>query len=305
MPPNDRGTAGATDRDGTARAARWLAAQTVVVALLAGVVHRLTMSTLLEGGMSYMGTGGSVLGAVLGRRAVQAFLLAGAVLFACWPVLVLGARRAEGTRLRWFLAAVLVPAAVTAVVLVGASGDRWLLVVPIVVVVAVGVLLSLAVSLLAAIHARSAPDGRLVTLALGVAVLAVCAFAVGAAAAAPLGGLVEVQQYGGVPVASFAFEPTETPDGTLLAITHDGGDRALADRVHVEGNLAPVPDADQPRPGPWNGSTSHAADGRVVEPGDSVTVGLGGSDDCVVRVVYRDGANTASLGQHECGSAGP
>jgi hypothetical protein len=311
MPASDRGSTGASDRgstsatdlEGTARAVRWLAAQTAVVALLAGVVHQLTLSTLLEGGFSYMGADISGLGAVVGLRAVQGFLLAGAALFACWPALVGGARRAanhdDGRSWPWLLAAALLPAATAAVVLLGASGDRWRLVVPVLLVLAALVLLSLAVSLAAAVWGRSTAAGRPVALALGVAALAVLAFGVGTTVAVPFAGLSETG-HGGVPQVMFAYESTETADGTLLTITHDGGDRVRADRLHVEGDLAAVSGADQTREGPWNGTTSAAADGRVVEPGDTVTVGLADAEDCVVRVVYRRGADTATLGKYEC-----
>jgi hypothetical protein len=304
----------ATEHDGTTRAARWLAAQTAVVALLAGIVHRLALSTLLEGGMSYLGAGISGVGAVVGLRAVQGFVLAGAVLFACWPALVTGARRAEGAGLPWVLAAVLLPAVTTAVVLAGASDERWPLVAPVLVVLAVVVVLSLAVSLVAAVRRRSSPVGRPVALALGVAVLAVCAFAVGTTLAAPLGaaaegqgGLVEAR-HGGVPQVSFAYGTTETADGTRLTVTHDGGDQVRAGNLHVEaraaGGLVAVPGANQTREGSWNGTTTRVTGGPhagvSVAPGDSVAVGV--RVDCVIRLVFREEGDAATLGKYECGS---
>lgn len=297
-----------SDRSGTARAVRWLAAGTAIVALLAGVVHQLTMSTLLEGGFSYMGADVSGIGAVLGLRSVQGFLLVGAGLFACWPALVFVLRAdgdGDGVRRAWLLAVAALPPALAAVILVGASGDRWPLVVPVLLVMAAGVLLSLSVSLTAAVTRFGWPPGgggRLLALPLGFAALVLVAFLVGTTAAAPLSGLAETRDVG-VPAATFAFETTETANGTRLTVTHDGGDRVPADWVHIEGDLAAVPGVDRTRSGTWNGTTSPAADGRVVEPGDTVAVGLADPDDCVVRVVYRDGAVAATLDRYECGSS--
>jgi hypothetical protein len=176
----------------------------------------------------------------------------------------------------------------------------------------VGVVLSLAVSLLAVLYARSTPTGRAVGLGLGIAILAVVAFTVSGAAASPLSGmvqerhadLVETRQYGAPPQAAFAFETTGTADGTRLTVTHDGGDRVRADRLRVEGDLAPVPGVDQSRSGPWNGTTSPAADGPVVEPGDPVTVGLADAESCGVRVVFRRGGDAATLGKYTCERGG-
>jgi hypothetical protein len=308
---DDSDTTTPDDRAGTARAVRWLAAQTTVVALLAGVVHQLTMSTLLEGGMSYMGADISGIGAAVGLRAVQGFLLVGAGLFACWPVLVFvlradGDGNGGGMRRAWFLSVAALPPALAGVVLVGATGEQWLLVVPVLVALVVGILLSLVIAVAVAIPwSGESGDGRPFTLALGMAALVAVAFVAGTTVAAPLAGLSETRDVnpGGPPLATFVFEATETADGTRLTITHDGGDRIGADRIHVEGDLAAVPGADQARAGSWNGTTSADDGARVVEPDDAVTVGLASADDCVVRVVYRYRRDAATLDRYDCADA--
>lgn len=121
---------------------------------------------------------------------------------------------------------------------------------------------------------------------------------------APLVGAVET--WSGTPQASLDYETTETADGTRLTVTHDGGDEIPAAGLRLTGNLTAVPGANQTRAGPWNGSTTRIEQtfrpGPHVAPGDAVAVGV--PKDCVVRVVYRRGGDTVTLGKYTCGREG-
>ena len=124
----------------------------------------------------------------------------------------------------------------------------------------------------------------------------------GTLAAGPAGALVE-QEDGGVPQAAFEMSEFETDDGTVLVITHDGGDAVPAENLRIDGEgFDDVSGADRTEPGPWPASEATDSDGGpVVTPGDSVTVGV--TDGCVISVVYVRGGTRGILARDDCGDA--
>lgn len=143
-----------------------------------------------------------------------------------------------------------------------------------------------------------------VLLALG----GVVCVAVGFVGVQPIaGGFADehTETYGGAwgPHAEFAAEERTTGTGErVLRITHEGGDRLVADHVHVRGEgFADVGAADQTAPGPWRGAASGERPrrgGAAIETGDAVEVGVAG--DCEVRVVYVADGRSGTLFYHEC-----
>ena len=122
----------------------------------------------------------------------------------------------------------------------------------------------------------------------------------GTLAAGPAGALVE-QEDGGVPQPEFETATYETDDGTVLVITHNGGDAVPAEYLRIDGEgFDDVSGVDRPEPGPWPGSEATDRDGEaVVTAGDSVTVGV--TDACVIRVNYVRGRTRGTVGKHACG----
>ena len=122
----------------------------------------------------------------------------------------------------------------------------------------------------------------------------------GTVAGGPAGALVE-RSDGAVPQAVFAFSETETADGTVLAVTHDGGDPIRVESLRIVGEgFENVSGTDRTEPGPWPASAATGPDGPTVVTNDSVTVGV--ADDCDIRVViYRRGVVWSTLGKHACG----
>jgi len=124
----------------------------------------------------------------------------------------------------------------------------------------------------------------------------------GTLAAGPAGALVE-QEDGGVPQAAFETSTYETDDGTVLVITHDGGDAVPAEYLRIDGEgFDDVSGVDRSEPGPWPASEATDRDGEpVVTAGDSVTVGV--ADGCDIRVIYVRGSTHGTLDRHDCGEA--
>ncbi|PSP47232.1 hypothetical protein BRC75_10480 [Halobacteriales archaeon QH_7_69_31] len=124
----------------------------------------------------------------------------------------------------------------------------------------------------------------------------------GTLAAGPAGALVE-QDEGGIPQAAFETSTYETDDGTVLVITHDGGDAVPAENLRIDGEgFDDVSGVDRTEPGPWPASEATDRDGGpVVTPGDSVTVGV--TDGCVISVVYVRGGTRGILARHHCEDA--
>ena len=124
----------------------------------------------------------------------------------------------------------------------------------------------------------------------------------GTVAGGPAGTFVE-RSDGSVPQAVFAFSETETADGTVLEVTHDGGDPIPVESLRIVGEgFENVSGTDRTEPGPWPASEATGPDGPNVVTNDSVTVGV--ADDCDIRVVYqRDqrGVAWSTLGKHACG----
>lgn len=148
-----------------------------------------------------------------------------------------------------------------------------------------------------------------VLAALGVVVC----FGVGFVGVQPFaGGFAEAttDTYGGFAGPHAAFEVEERPadgDRVVVAFTHDGGDRLLAENLEVRGEgFAAVDGVDQQTAGPWRGEVGgerHRRGGRAVVPGDAVTVGA--EPDCELRVVYDDGDQAYTTAYHRCGEERP
>jgi len=289
------------------------AAQALAVGLLTGLVDAWTYrATPLVRSHDYLDPARSGTAALVGARYVEWVAVPLAlVLYLLLPfaVAVVVSRRDDRPlllSLAWAVAAVLVVplALLSTVLLITAAGDGRL-VWPIVAVV-VGVS-----AVLVAMHrvalARSPDDvDRRPPLAvfanIAFIVLFVAGLWLGIMAAGPAGALVE-REDGGVPQVAFETAAYETDDGTVLVITHDGGDAVPAEYVRIDGEgFDDVSGVDRPEPGSWPASEATDRDGEaVVTAGDSVTVGV--ADGCDIRVIYVRGSTHGTLDRHDCGEA--
>lgn len=286
------------DRD---RLAVLLALQTVAVAVLAAVTAQLVgfpqMDLALSGPfavLAYWLVAGTLVGLVVAYVAIPAVLsiayarerTGGLVYFQVWalfavlvlPLVAIGSLRLLTWRSPW---AILVAAAV-----------------------------GVAIAILAVHHegADSTADSTVpwpMFLNVALLVLFVVAFLWVSPIAAGYADAHTSSQYGGPPGVSFDFDQRETDEGdAVVTITHDGWKPVDADAVELSGRgFTDGPDVDQTEPGTWQGETTRR-DGRgspeVIEPGDSVTIGVEGECYVVVRLTYVDHGN---LGGHVCEAA--
>jgi hypothetical protein len=285
---------------------------TLVGGLLTGLVDAWTFLSPLAGSHDYLDPAISGPAAVFGARYVEWVGLLGVLTvyvllpFAVAYVSTRGDERRPSFHFAWAVAAVAwLPVLAVAVAVSGLWNPytppiRRVVGVVIPVVFAAG---------LVAVHrfalARSPDD---VDRRPPIAVFANLAFVVlfvggvwlGTLAAGPAGALVE-QEDGGVPQAAFETSTYETDDGTVLVITHDGGDAVPAENLRIDGEgFDDVSSADRTEPGPWPASEATDRDGEpVVTAGDSVTVGV--TDACVIRVDYVRGRTRGTVGKHACG----
>ena len=285
---------------------------TLVVGLLTGLVDVLTMRSLY--GPTFAGLEPAISGpaARFGATYVKGVGLVGLMaLYALLPFAVayVATRRDErrpSFHYAWAVAAVAwLPVLIVAVAVSGlwnpyTPQERLLVGVVIPVVFAAG---------LVAVHrfalARSPDDADrrppiAVFANIAFVVLFVAGVWLGTVAGGPAGTLVE-RSDGAVYKTVFAFSETETADGTVLEVTHDGGDPIQVERLRIVGEgFENVSGTDRTEPGPWPASEATGPDGPTVVTNDSVTVGV--ADDCDIRVViYRQGVVWNTLGKHACG----
>jgi hypothetical protein len=101
------------------------------------------------------------------------------------------------------------------------------------------------------------------------------------------------------PDVELEFEERTTEDGRLVVIEHAGGEPAPVNRLDIRGEgFADVEGADQTGPGPWAGEATGRAPrggGPAVVEGDTVTVGIEVTPDCLLRI----GDGTESRGAVE------
>jgi hypothetical protein len=278
---------------------------TLLVGLLAGVVSQLTAYSLpLFPGMSYLLPGPSDPAAVLALRAVDATLLVVPLLYLAVPaVVVLGCP--PGERWRYVAAA---GVSVFGLPLVGLLGQVVFGLAVRETLVVLGVLALLLGGFVGLSHLGDRVSGTLPAHAASLGpvfavVLLVGTFAGGYAGARVSDGLAS--QYGAYPPqAAFAYDYDPAGDGrAVLEIRHEGGPAIPAEELSVESDtIVPVEGANQTESGPWQGSTTAGEDGRVVDVGDAVAVGI--TEDCeAVRVVWRGEAAAATIALYECPGA--
>lgn len=286
--------------DDSDRVAVLLALQTVAVAVLAAVAAQLVDFPRVD--LSHSGPI-----AVLAFWLVAGTLVAAAVAYVAIPavVSVAYAREHPGGLVYfqvWALFAVLVVPLV-------AIGSLRLLVrrspLAILVAAAVGVVVAIA-----ALH-REGADGSgdhtvpwAVFLNVALLALFVGAFLWVSPWAAGYADGHTTSQYGGPPGVSFDVSEREVDGGDrVLTITHDGWKPVDADAVELEGRgYTDGPGVDQTEPGQWRGETS-PGDGwgstAVIEPGDTVTIGVENSCYIVVRMADVDHGSLARYGCQE------
>jgi hypothetical protein len=285
---------------------------TLVVGLLTGFVDALTIRSLY--GPTFAGLEPAISGpaARFGARYVEGVGVVGVLTlyvllpFAVAYVSTRGDERRPSFHYAWAVAAVAWLPVLAVAVAVSGLGNPYTPPVRLVVGVAIPVVFSAG---LVAAHrfalARSPDDvDRRPPLAvfanLAFVVLFVAGVWLGTVAGGPAGTLVE-RSDGAVPQAVFAFSETETADGTVLEVTHDGGDPIQVESLRIVGEgFENVSGTDRTEPGPWPASEATGPDGPTVVTNDSVTVGV--ADDCDIRVViYRRGVVWNTLGKHACG----
>ena len=284
---------------------------TLVVGLLTGLVDAWTYRSIpLARSLDYLDPARSGTAAVFGARYVEWVGLVGLmIVYVLLPFAVAYVSTREDERrpsfhLAWAVAAVAwLPVLAVAVSRLGnpyTPPIRRVAGVVIPVVFAAGVV---------AVHrfalARSPDDvDRRPPLAvfanLAFVVVFITGIWLGTVAAGPAGALVE-QEQGGIPQPTFETATYETDDGTVLVITHDGGDTVPAEYLRIDGEgFDDVSGVDRSEPGPWPASEATDRDGEpVVTTGDSVTVGV--TDACVIRVLYVRGGTRGTVGKHACG----
>ena len=287
---------------------------TLVVGLLTGLVDALTYRSLYGPSFEYLDPAISGTAAVFGARYVQWVGLVGLMIvyvllpFAVAYVATRGDERRPSFHLAWAVAAIAWLPVLAVAVAVSRLGNPYTPPIRRVAGVVIPVVFAAG---LVAVHrfalARSPDD---VDRRPPIAVFANLAFVVvfiagvwlGTLAAGPAGALVE-QEDGGVPQAAFEMSEFETDDGTVLVITHDGGDAVPAENLRIDGEgFDDVSSADRTEPGPWPASEATDRNGEpVITTGDSVTVGV--TDGCVISVVYVRGGTRGILARDDCGDA--
>jgi hypothetical protein len=286
---------------------------TLLGGLLTGLVDAWTFLSPLAGSHDYLDPAISGPAAVFGARYVEWVGLLGVLTvyvlmpFAVAYVSTRGDERRPSFHLAWAVAAVAWLPVLAVAVAVSRLGNPYTPPIRRVVGVVIPVVFAAG---LVAVHrfalARSPNDvDRRPPLAVFGNVAFVVLFAagvwLGTLAADPAGALVE-QEDGGVPQADFEFSEFETDDGTVLVVTHDGGDPIPAGGLRLGGEgFENVSGADRTEPGPWPASEATGGPDRAtVVSGDSVTAGV--ASGCDVRVIY-DRAATSTIARHECDGA--
>jgi hypothetical protein len=285
---------------------------TLVGGLLTGLVDAWTYLSPLAGSHDYLDPAISGPAARFGARYVEWVGLVGVMAlyvllpFAVAYVSTRGDERRPSFHIAWAVAAVAWLPVLAVAVAVSRPGNPYTPPIRRVVGVVIPVIFAAG---LVAVHrfalARSPDD---VDRRPPIAVFANFAFLVvfiagvwlGILAAGPAGALVE-QEDGGIPQPTFETETYETDDGTVLVITHDGGDIVPAEYLRIDGEgFDDVSGVVRSEPGPWPASEATDRDGEpVVTAGDSVTVGV--TDACVIRVLYVRGGTRGTVGKHACG----
>lgn len=295
-----------------ARFLRVAMAQAAAVATLAGLVGSFALTPLplpFYGSLLYMGPEASGPAATAVPLLLQGLVLSLAVLYVVIPVAVTAylCRYGDLEPLQYVLsgsiAVFLLPVLAGAVVaVIGANSALLVAILLLVVVLGTGVFAA------SNRDERTDTDARMPS-AMFLNVALVCTvfvlYLVGAIGGAALGsGLVEQDRYGAnVPQVQFEFNYTETAEGGLLSISHDGGDSIRADRLYVRGTgFSDHQRANQSGNAAWQGKTADRNDEdgsrqQFVVQGNSTTVGV--TPDCEVRVVYERDVG-ATLDVFEC-----
>ena len=300
-------------RSARQRLVAFAAGLTLLVGLLTGVVSALTYQSLYWVSLNYLASAASGLAARLGARYVELVGLFGVLaLYVALPFAVAytsssGDDRRPAFHYAWAVAAVSLLPVLVASVAFSRIGNPYMPLERRLVGVVIPV--SFLVGLFAAhrLTLSRSPDG--VDGSPPLAVFANVAFLVlflggfllgGVAGAGPAGALVETERLG-PPQTDFEFSEAETDDGTVLVVTHGGGEAVPAERLRIAGEgFANVSGVDRSGPGGWpTSAATDRPDGPTVTRDDSVTVGV--ADDCDIRVVYVRGDVLDTLDRHDCG----
>lgn len=311
------GTPPLQPRTPSRRLLAYAAAQTVAVAVLAGVAFRLTG---VYTGLSRIDVARSGPGAALTTWLLVALVLVALGLYLAVPVAVAWYVVARSDR-HW-LSGVL-GTVVALVALPWLARSLWLLIpgggrsaILGLLGVGSGVVLVVAAHRLAAertpADATTKPPAAVFLGVLLAGSVGVTGFGglVLFETAGPATALVECPRCGGFVVAAppdvefgYDYRPTGDDRG-VLTVTYEGGEAVAAEHLSLDGTgFADVAGADRTEPGPWP-----ATAGGTLEAGDSVTVGvrsdpIGPETSCEIRVRWEDEYTGVdqTVGLYDCG----
>lgn len=279
---------------------------TLIVAVLAGLLARLSLFNVLSFGHYYLAEDASGAAPLFAHGVLRVLFAVVAGCYLLVPAGVAGYYAVQGERHPLFYVAL------AAVAIIGLPG--LLAAVPLLFVQPTSATLRLlAVALVIAIAAafgiaiRRGPDDPeegvpwFVFANVGLVGVFVLGMVHGGVLAGGVAsGLIEQHRVGYPGVEFEASYAAVDGDRGVLTIRHENGRPTPPGRIHVEGEgFADVESVDQSTPGPWRGETSSGPqDGPVVSEGDAVEVGV--QADCRVLVVYRYDSTSTVITEYEC-----